>query len=161
MNYKIGYLMVVVWLALPGPMPAGSLSFSRPGVVFLPSKAETEAKREGGGEQRRRDSEISVVLRFDSKRDGTANRTVRFALTRDGKTVPLTVLDAGTKRQATASIAPDTHTSLTLVVPAEQLAQWKQSMAADSFENWSLILTHDGAPQGVSVGTVRVAHVER
>ncbi len=159
-DVRIVFLTIMMWLTLSCSAMSGSLSFSRPGVVFLPAKGETEAKREGGGEQRRRDSEISVVLRFDSERDGTANRTVRFALSRDGGTVPLAILDAGAERHTSVSITPDTHTSLTLAVPTDQIMAWRKSIPAGGFENWSLYLIHDGAPRGILVGTVRVAQVE-
>lgn len=156
--------LTATWLALitmAGVSWAGSLSFSRPGVVFLPTQAQLDATEKDGTTTRWRDSEISVVLRFESSRYGEKPQSVRLALVRGDETVKLGILGSNQQLGDSANVAPDTHTILTLVVPKEQLAQWKQSMTMDSFENWSLILTHNDAPRGISVGTVRVAHVER
>ncbi len=152
--------MLAIVMMLAGVCRAGSLSFSRPGVVFLPTQAQVDAMQDGSAVPRWRDSDISVVLRFESSRYGQQARSVRFALVREGQTVKLGIVGPNQDLSDSASVAPDTHVSLTLVVPTAQLLAWRTSIPTDGFENWSLQLTYDGASRGVTVGSVRVVHIK-
>ena len=152
-------VLVCVCMSCSGKMHAGSLSFSRPGVVFLPSSAEVRTMQNGKPAGRWRGSELSVVLRLDSAKEGQGEQRVGFSLVRDGTSVALNVLTPDQRAAATAEISPDVHTSLTLVIPPETLLQWKATQAVETSRDWKLYLNRTGEARGVLVGTVRVVHL--
>ena len=158
---KMRVLSLMIFLfacAVPGV--AGQLSFARPSAIFLPMQADVAGMKDGKPAGRWRDSEVTVVLRFDSAKDGPEVQSVQFVVTREGAVVDLGILSPDQKEQGrSAVIKPDADTCLTLIVPPATLLAWKAKWAVETPQDWQLFLRRGREARGTLVGTVRAVRL--